>query len=242
LSLLFRAGTRPAAEAVARLGDEARDGAQVGGFSIVHDPGAEEGWLELLTSGLSYDLVGLAPGPAAEMPDAVHCYGLPSGFDSAGCEAITLLPGSHLAGGEHLTPVVRATAGLGARLSALAGTLAVCWHPARSLAEPAYFCRAVGSWLSGGAFPALGLTGLARGADGTVSSEGLAFLTGQELRLEPRRGEAPAEAAKLAIRLIHLLAEHGTLDAGTDLTGPAGESLWAEPSPDGALVLVRRTG
>ena len=74
-----------------------------------------------------------------------------------------------------------------------------------------------------------------------ASPVGLAFFAGQELRVEPGAGEVPAQTVKLAVRVIDHVVRHGPIRALSELQGPAGEPLLAEPSRDGQLVRVWRT-
>lgn len=239
LSLVFAPGTRPAAADI-----EQASNIPVGGlvpFSISHVPEDVDGWLELLAAGLTFDLVGLAPAQGAQMPAVAHRFG-PAGSGDPQGEVVTLLPGAHLAGGEALMPVVRAMAGLGASLASLPGVVEVIWHPARCSVPAGQFIASVRDWLAGGAFPAIGLTALVREIDGGMHSEGLAFLVGQEVRLEPEPGESPADSGKILIRLIHGMVEAGAPLAACELTGPAGERLRAEPSGNGRVLRVWRNG
>ena len=236
LSLQFAAGKRPGAKDIVRLAESAQSGAQ---FGIAHRPPDAEGWLELLSTGLTFDCTGLAPAPAAPPPPCHQAFGLEPAGKNAKLEAITLAPGPHLAGGERLMPVIRAMVGLGAALARLDGVKAVCWLPAGSWMEPGYFIRIVGEWLQGGAFPALGLTTLERRDDGAMLSRGLAYLAGQELLLEPRLESSPADAARLAVRLIDEMVYAGPLTGSAHYSGPNGEDLRAEPEAGGTVVRVR---
>jgi len=193
----------------------------------------------LLSSGLTFDCKGLAPGPDEAQPPA----GPPVGLRSmpAG-EVVSLAPGPHLAGGAGLVPVLRILADLGARLSALPGVLAVVWTPAGSWVAPDLFRRAVADWLDGGAFPGLVLTALEREGNGAMVSRGLALLTGQELRFEPDKRLPPAAMARLAVRLIHELVQSGPLRQDRDFTGPAGEHLLAVPVRDGNELRIIVSG
>ena len=94
LSLLFAAGTRPSAIDVERLFDA---GGAVARISSRR--GAQDGWLELLASGLTFDLHGLAEGEACPVPPASHYFGLPRLEADFQLEAITLIPGPHIGGG-----------------------------------------------------------------------------------------------------------------------------------------------
>ena len=198
--------------------------------------------MELLASGLTFDLVGLEPGTPLAPPDARHFFGLPR--DTAGqvFEAIALAPGPHLAGAGAMLPVVRTMASVASTLASELEVMAVCWGPAGSWMDPKYFSRVVESWCAGGAFPALGLTGIKRTFDGGVESDGLEFFVGQELRIESRHGESAADTVKLAARVIDHLVTNGAIFAREPLIGPGGEALLAEPSTDGKLLRVWRDG
>jgi hypothetical protein len=201
---------------------------------------AEPVWLELLARGMTFDLVGLAPGPAAEPPPCVHGYALAANADPIGLEALTLRLGPHLAAGDRLLPVVRTLASLAATLSQLDGVEAVAWHPARSWCGPKYFRDGVRRWVDGGVFPGLGLTSLSLMADGGMQSEGLALFTGQDLRLEPELTRDRAEGAKIAVRLIDHLVAVGKIDKPQRVDGPDGCPLRLEPSANGRFVRVWR--
>jgi hypothetical protein len=218
VSLLFAAGHRPDTEEIRELSNSH------GGFSISFDPGGQaadvaappvehgQGWLELLASGLTFDLVGLAPGRSAEPPPMAHFYGMSADSDLAEYEALSLRPGPHLAGGHAMPPVVRMLASLGAWLTELPNVKAVAWHPARSICAPEYFRDGVLRWIEGGVFPGLGLAALAVSPDGGMHSEGLALFTGQELRIEPELMADKAAGAKIGVRLLDLLVESGRID------------------------------
>lgn len=234
-SLLFARGYRPGAEGVAALA--AREG---GSFAMSYVSPRAEGRAELLVSGLTFDLTGLAPAPPTVTPSQRHAFGLDGPELPADLEAIRLTPGQPLAGGGALLPVVSAMAGLAASLTGIDGVRAVCWHPAATCIETALFVRLVETWRSGGAFPALGLTALVREADGGIRSEGLAFFIGQELRLEPAAGEKPTEATALAGRLVHRLVEDGPVHSVCELVVSDGAQLDVDPSLDGGVLRMWR--
>jgi hypothetical protein len=236
LALLFAAGKRPAVEAIVRLAEAPPEAP---GFGIAHQPHANEGWIELLSLGLSFDCLGLAPVEPVSLPPQLQLFGLDPKIAARRLEAIELAPGPHLAGGERLMPLVRGLVGLGTQLAALEGVEAVCWRPAGSWMESGYFRRVAGEWLRGGAFPALGLTTLSRGEDGAMKSRGLAFLTGQEILLTPKPNASAADAARLAVRLIDELVYAGPLREQAQYSGPQGEDLIAEPDESGELVRVQ---
>ena len=234
LSLLFAAGTRPSASDIERLLSP-KTFARISSRHRVAD-----GSLELLASGLTFDLQGLAEGPACPLPPASHFFGLSAKDVDPQLEAITLLPGPHLAGGGAMLPVVKAMAVLAGELAGELKPAAVCWHPAESWMASDYFSRVVAAWQSGGAFPALGLCGVDRRPDGGVETVGLTYFVGHELRVEPGIGEPPAETVKLAVRMVDHLTRHGPIRQREVLTGPSGEGLFAEPMAGGRFVRLWR--
>jgi hypothetical protein len=240
LSLLFARGRRPGAADIVALARQRPPGAAACDFAVSHVPPPEEGWLELLIGGLTFDLAGLLPAGPARTPARRHVFGFDGPELPDDLEAVWLGPSVHLAGGAALLPVVRATMAIAASLARLPGLRAVCWHPADLWSETALFVRMAGTWLDGGAFPALGLTALIRDADDSLRSDGLAFFTGQELWLEPDAEKTPAEAAKLAVHFIHRLVEGGAIHSARELIAPNGARLAAEPSPDRRLLRIWR--
>lgn len=239
VSLLFAAGARPRAVVIERLLDGSDD---VGSPARVsHRPPGEPGWLELLAGGLTFDLRGLAPGAPAPLPIAGHRYGLIGDFDEATLEVLSLAPGAHIAAGGALMPVVRTLVRVAAALVMELPVMAVCWEPAQAWMDPKYFSRIMFSWLSGGSFPALGLTALRHRADGAVESTGLGFFIGQELCLARREGEAAAETMKLAARMIDRLVALGGLDRPEAFSTHEGETLRVQPSADGRRIEVQRS-
>jgi len=211
LSLLFSADDRPSAQDVLQAISGGPQGAATG-IQATQPRGSGDGWLELLASGLTFDLIGLAPGEGAVIPAANHLYGLGREVPEQAFQELAL------------------------RLEARA----VCWAPAGSWMDTAYFARVVEGWLAGGAFPALGFTGIERTPDGGVQSQGLCHFAGHELRVESRRGEAAADVVKLAVRAIDHIVRHGPIESRQNLTGPSGEHLLAEPVPGGRVVRMWR--
>jgi len=235
--LIFAAGQRPTADDIERLlASESMSGQRA---RVVHR--GEDGWLELLAGGLAFDLTGLAPVASNPIPAADHCFGVSPSSVGAPCEAITLLPGEAVAGGRAMLPLVRAMIGIAAGIALPLPVKATCWHPAASWMEPGYFTQIAVNWLSGGGFPAMGLTALETGDDGSVESNGLSFFVGQEVRVEPSAGTPPAEVARLAVRVIDHVVRHGRLQALCELHGGSGEIILAEPSHDGRLIRVWRS-
>jgi len=218
--------------------------ASTGQFSVSLDTseegGQEEGWLELLANGLTFDLTGLAPQPSIEVPATAHTFGIAPGAETDAFQPVLVKPGPHLAAGGAMFPVVRTLAMIAANLAQLEGVKAVAWHPARAISEAGYFRTSVLRWIEGGAFPGLGLTALVPTDDGGLESEGLALFTGQELRMRPDVVMDRAEASKIALRLLNWLVEHGRITESFGFTGPSGETLRLEPVDNFGIVEVWR--
>lgn len=196
LALLFVAGQRPTWTDLRR-------------WSLAPDHPARGEYpnrLEIVGSGQRFELSGLRPGPAASAPPAVHFYGFSGDPQLATCEAVTLVPAVRAGRGDGLVPMVRAQVALASQLAALPGLVGVLWGPAATAMAPGHFTRLITAWLDGGAFPGLGLTGLAV-SPGAALSTGLALFTGHEIAVSGCA--SPAANARLALRAIHLLAEHG---------------------------------
>lgn len=233
LALLFAHRARPDAAAIHALA------ARSEGFAVTLEPEGAN-WLELLVHGLGFDLLGLAGGPPAATPADRHRFDFDE--EPAGrLEALSLVAGPHLAGGEAMLPVVRSQLALALILAELPGLQAVGWSPAQSWMGADYFKRSVAAWLEGGPFPALGLTAVTPTFDGALQSEGLAFFTGQELRIEPELAEDRVAATKLAVRLLDELVVQGALSGPIRMEAPGEAMLALEPSPNGVFIRVRRT-
>lgn len=237
LSLLFRAGERPDADNIARLVASARESGLPA--MVSHRPVPDAGWLEILASGLTFDIRGLAPAEPAGAVAVEHRFGFEEEGDGGAYEPVELVPSGHIAAGAGLQPVLRTMMGLAANLAFELPVTGLYWQPARTLMAPDYFSRMVLNWLGGGAFPALGLTALLRAGDGSVASRGLAHFTGQEMQIEGRAGEPPAETMKLAIRVIDHLVRQGPISEAQGI-GTGADALLFEPSQVGKLVLVWR--
>jgi hypothetical protein len=241
ISLLFRRGTRPTAADVGRQAKVPPANRAAAGFFISHRPDEGVGWLELLASGLTFDLSGLGPGGPASPPPLGTAIGLKEGLANESLEAVHLAPGGHLAGGEALLPIVRVHLALALALAGLPGLAAISWHPARTWIAPDFFERTVSAWLEGGVFPALGLTALVPTGTGNLLTEGLAFFIGRELQVPAGLAENDAETAKLAMRLIHHMVQEGRDHAAGTYSTEQGQSIEVRESGDDRYLEVCRS-
>ncbi|MDZ4275177.1 MAG: hypothetical protein U0995_04010, partial [Erythrobacter sp.] len=90
-------------------------------------------WAELLCHGLTFDLIGLAPGQPGAFPVIEHRFDLAEMPTAASYDALSIIPGPHIAAGGRSLPVVRAMLALARDLALCFDDLAaVCWAPSRS--------------------------------------------------------------------------------------------------------------
>lgn len=203
--------------------------------------GGQQLWIELLRDGLTFDLSGLSLGPPSDFPVINHRFDLPDIPTPETHEALAFKPGPHLANSGHSQPVARAMLALARDLILYFNDLvAIGWGPSRSAIGRRFFESVISAWLDGGPFPALGLTAFDEGADGALESVGLAFWTGQELRIEPPLSADKVAATRLGIRLVNQLVLTGGLEADERIIAPDGTRLVLRPSRNRAIISVWR--
>lgn len=247
LHLLFAKGNRPDRAAIRTFA--ARQQAAI----VSNDPFARDSeqpipvwngqqlWIELLRDGLTFDLSGLSLGPPSDFPLIDHRFDLPDIPTTETHEALAFKPGPHLASSGYSQPVARAMLALARDLILYFDDLvAIGWGPSRSAIGRRFFESVISAWLDGGPFPALGLTAFDEGADGALESVGLAFWTGQELRIEPPLSADKVAATRLGIRLVNQLVLTGGIETDERIIAPNGTRLVLRPSRNRALISVWR--
>ncbi|MXO95421.1 hypothetical protein GRI34_03195 [Erythrobacter aquimaris] len=197
-------------------------------------------WLELLKWGMTFDCLGLAPGPKLALPPVRHRLSISSDIDLASQDTIALTPGPHLADASNSIPVVRALLDTAMDLTkALEGVESLCWGPSGSAMSRSVFTSLASSWIEGGPFPALGLIGYYLDREGRLRSDGLQWFLGRELALSPDLSRDRNAATRIAIRLINELMPLGRLDQETRFICDEGEELFVAPAPE-HLIEVRK--
>jgi hypothetical protein len=232
----------PAGDAAAGLLVTQADSAQAGVPARADAEAQAQAWLELLREGLTFDLRGLAPGPAGVLPVIAHRFDFPaSAAGQEALEALTITPGPHLTGGERSMPVLRGMLGLARDLTQhFEDLVAVVWDPSRSAIGRRFFESVITAWLEGGAFPALGLTAFEQVEDGALQTVGLNFWIGQELRIEPPLTSDKVAATRLGVRLVNQLVIVGGLEESERIIAPDGTRLVMRTSRNGDFIRVWR--
>ena len=260
LHLLFAAGKRPTRAAIKDFVE------QNGSVSISYDPAGgppiqliatagegiqsatgsnpqsdDEVWLEILREGLTFDLRGIAPGAASDMPQFEHRFGYDLEHASPRLESMILEPGQHLAGGEASLPVAKGLIALARDLAHhFESIVGIVWSPSKSLIGSRFFESISTAWLEGGTFPALGLTAFRETVDGALQSVGLEFWIGQELRIEPPLSSDKVAATRLGVRIINQLILVGGLEEAERIVAPDQTPLVMRPSRNRKFVRVWR--
>ncbi len=195
---------------------------------------------ELQSGSLTFDLTGLAEGPAAEPPIWRYMLGCGHEDGLANHESIVLRLGPHVAAGQSVLPIVRGWMECGMILGeALPQCCAFVWPPAMLAVGADVFRASIRQWVGRSAFPTRSLIAFNPSLDGGIHSIGLAHFTGQELRLEPPLPWNPEEAEALAAILAGHLALAGRLEQIEAVTAPDGGPIRLEPSANGRFVRAR---
>lgn len=188
----------------------------------------------LQRSGMGFDLAGLAPGPAVPVPDMGAA--LPESTGMAQTAGLSLRPGPHIAAGRRTLAVLREWFGLAHGLGEALGAQALCWVPGRVVVPLEAAERHIAAWEAQGRVPVAMLATFHPTLDGACQSRGLAYFTGQELRIEPPLVDG-GEQALARVLFTHLLYA-GTQDTTAQVADPAGHTLRLDPSEDGRFVRV----
>ncbi len=209
--------------------------------SFANPEAQEHAWMELLREGLTFDLEGIAPGPASEFPEIEHRFDLEQSPNGFRFDAMRISIGQHLSGGERSLPIMRGMVGLARDLTHhFDDVKAVVWSPSKSAIGRQYFESVSTAWIEGGSFPALGLTAFRETIDGALQTVGLDYWIGQELRIEPPLAGGKFIATRLGVRLVNQLILVGGLSESERIVAPDGGRLIMRSSKNSKFVRVCR--
>ncbi|WP_252257682.1 hypothetical protein [Erythrobacter aurantius] len=195
----------------------------------------------MLREGLVFDLVGIAPGGKMDLPVINHQFDMAEMPDPSECDPLQLLPGPHVSAGGNSLPVAKALVGLASDLLRHFDDLvAVVWPPSNSVIGRRFFESTTSAWISGGPFPALGLTAFRETLEGAVQSVGLEYWIGQEIRIEPPLSVDPVAATRLGVRLVNQLVILGGIEGSERIVGPDGSRLLLTLSRNQKFIRVSR--
>ena len=253
--LLFANGQRPDAAAIRRFVSQHKN------ITISLDPVAQETlqvvddrfidqrrnhdvrspvWVELLQDGLTFDLIGLAPGEGTQAPPIETRIDCDQSISDVSANSLQLVVGEHLSGAEGTMPVLKGLLRLSRDLvQHFEQICSVIWPHSESGIGRRFFESSTTAFLEGGAFPALGLTAFRAAIDGGLQSVGLAHFIGQELRIEPELANERIAATRLGVRLINQLVLSGPLSSVEQVVAPDGSLMTLEPSANGRFIRVR---
>ena len=209
--------------------------------NVTHEQTLEGGQIalmELLHSGLTFDLTGWdqTPAPVDQHDQRFDFDGAPDQIYGA----LNLSTGPHISGAAAMLPVVRVMTGLLCRLARLEGVKAVRWLPAQSIMSVDYFEKVIGTWLKGGVFPGLGLVSLQPDRAGNIRTQGMGYFGSQELVFPKETFANPRQIAEIAVRLIDELVGNPPLAGECTVMGPGGSLLLLSPSEQGEVLRVLR--
>ncbi|MEL7196981.1 MAG: hypothetical protein AAGL10_01590 [Pseudomonadota bacterium] len=200
---------------------------------------SESTWIELLHNGLTFDLKGLEPGQADEIPAIEHRFDLASERSAEDFETLRIVPGEHLISGKASMPIVKGMIGLARdMINHFEDLEGVYWPPSQSVIGRRFFESISTAWLEGGAFPALGLTAFKEAEDGALQSVGLDFWVGQELSIEPPLANDKVSATRLAVRIINQVILVGGISEAERITSPDRAVLIMKPSRNQKFIRV----
>lgn len=176
-----------------------------------------------------------------DLPVIIHQFDMAEMPDPSECDPIQLLPGPHVSAGGNSLPVAKALVGLASDLLCHFDDLvAVVWPPSNSVIGRRFFESTTSAWISGGPFPALGLTAFRETLDGAVQSVGLEYWIGQEIRIEPPLSADPVAATRLGVRLVNQLVILGGIEGSERIVGPDGSRLLLTLSRNQKFIRVSR--
>jgi hypothetical protein len=159
---------------------------------------------------------------------------------SATRSAISLRLGAAVASGQRVPAVIKTLLLLGESLGTGMDAKAAFWQPASVVSGFSYYAETVRQYDDGAAFPCLVSIAFDTSTDENIRTQGLAWLSGQELVFE--RDHLPVhEAMRYVVRLVHDIATNGAVESIMDVPGMNhSERLILTPDAAKSALLVRR--
>lgn len=239
LLILFARDNRPTVRQVQKYCSEG-DFVDVGGPDLHDYPHkvdiAPPNGVGLQRSGLTFDFVGLAPGPAVPVPDLPHMDRLPDDIGFFGAHATSLRLGPHIEAGRRSQSILREWFSLAETILSSFGGIGVCWVPAEGVYSGVALASNLKVWAERGEMPVHLFARFRRTLDGAVQSQGLSFFTGQEFRIEPSL--AGDDNDGLARLIFSHLFYTGALLETAQLVAPDGHALRLKPTENGRYIRV----
>ena len=154
--------------------------------------------------------------------------------------AISLNLGAAVASGQHVPAVIKALMLLGESLGTSLNAKAAFWQPASVVSGFSYYAETVCQYDQGAAFPCLVTIAFDTSTDENIRTQGLAWLSGQELVFE--RDLLPVnEAMRYLVRLVHDIATNGAVENVMEVPGMSdSERLTLTPDAEKNVLIVRR--
>lgn len=235
LLFLFPPDLRPDAEALRKVVASVPDLS----ISSAPDGGTEPLGFELHRQGMTFDIVGLSPGPGATLPRIRNWLAVAPAERPERMRSLGIALGPHIRAGRADITIFRGLLRLAqGLLEGLPHCLGICWSASGTIIAPADFVEQVRGWDAGGAFPVQMVIAVNESLNGGTQTSGLHYFTGQELRLEPAAAGDDGQASLLALRLASQLIHGGRLDGTETVAAPDGRLLRLVSSPNGRFVRV----
>ena len=136
--------------------------------------------------------------------------------------------------------MLRTMTGIAAQIAALEGAAAVGWTVSGTVCGAGFFSRVAGTWLDGGAFPAMVLVALQGNGEGGLVTKGLEPFGGQEVWLDLAPLPMP-EQAKIAIRMVDHLVTEGPVTDNEIVEVDGFGSFEIGPRDSGKKIYLRKS-
>jgi hypothetical protein len=118
--------------------------------------------------------------------------------------------GDNVKGGETIAPIIKGLLALARILGEVSQATYIAWQPAMIVSSFGYFAETVKNYEDDGAFPVLSLVNFDVHEDGVMTTNGLAFLSTQELEFSYRNSSL-ADTTRRLVRITNDIAINGPI-------------------------------